>query len=386
MTTFSSEWWDAFYAENPGDAGLVNVPAPAETPELNSVGAWKTYQGPEKVVTPLEAKDAAVKKEIDKFLVNYVESFQCPHCNHEWGDEDAAEECCYPCPECHCLYDDEQDAFNCCAYNCSECGDTFTSEYDADACCQQEDCCYRCGEVFSCCADCGCDNCSSTGDRYTGEREDYVHEGDVAKSLGLDKSIVMSQECADYYLLQSMKPTSNVRVYSKLRSRSNHLGPMIATYLDMAIGGELRHALVPIKVRESHDCPVIRRDRKRSRGLAWSDWLTWKTRADRCALAVSMFGYDGGASWKGGYGGDAWRKVAATLALRAEMGNDIAWLDRVWNLVHNGGPVLDKLWDCSDLRYQVLPAHGTDNYPILLKHASPGVVGMFRALESRSEV
>lgn len=285
----------------------------------------------------------------------------------------------YPCPECGSVFDDKYDALECCAYSCGECGDTYKYQGDAINCCSQSYC-HECGEEYACCRECGCDYCDNTGDRYLGDDKDSTNEHDVAKRRGLDKTANLAGACADYYLLQSMNPNANIPVYQALRKLSNHIAPQLATYLDMAIGGELRHALLSMSEREKSDCPIIRRDRKRSRGLAWTDWLSWRTRADRCKLAVHMF--KGGAQWKGGFGGTRWRMMASTLALADEMDN-VGWLDRAWNLQHNGGTAFDKLWDTHELQYSVLPAHGEDNYQTLLKFASEDVAEMFRSQNGR---
>ena len=204
--------------------------------------------------------------------------------------------------------------------------------------------------------------------RFVAERREPnlvpLNERDTAESAGLNPARDLKRDCADYYLLSFMRrPHYVAMAASLLDDLVANLAPEFARYLDLACGGELRHASNwPYDVH----CPVVGSGTDRS--VAWRNWLEWETPEVRAAFAVEMFD---GCSWPGrNYGGERWAQIALTLQqfLSGETPPEL-FLDRVWNLQHHGGIVLNKVYDTDELGY-LLEAHGSDDHDTLLKHAS----------------
>lgn len=105
-------------------------------------------------------------------------------------------------------------------------------------------------------------------------------------------------------------------------------------------------------------------------------WVEWADMQTRTKVAVDVF--DMADVWpSSGYGGAKWKDIAVTLKLYLDRKTSpIMWLDRVWNLQHNGGCALNKIYNVGDLII-VLEAHGKDDYDTLLKHASGRVIRMW---------
>lgn len=190
-------------------------------------------------------------------------------------------------------------------------------------------------------------------------------ETEVAQQAGLDPTRNLAQACSDYYLLSYLRRPHYVAAAGRaLDMLVAELTPEFTQYLDLACGGELRHASTwPC---ELPPCPVLGSDTGRS--VAWRDWLAWKTPLYRAEYAVQVFQE---ASWpSGNYGGEPWAIIALTLLelLNKEMSPEL-FLDRVWNLQHHGGIVLNKVYETEELAV-VLEAHGKDDHNTLVSFAS----------------
>lgn len=190
-------------------------------------------------------------------------------------------------------------------------------------------------------------------------------ETDVAIAAGLDPTRNLTRDCADYYLLAHLRmPHYLPDAAERLEDLASDLAEEFTIYLDLACGGELRHASTwPY---ELPSCPVLGRGRDRS--VAWKDWLAWETPMYRMEYAVQAFEE---ASWPSrNYGGEPWMLIAATVLafLRKEMSPEL-FVDRVWNLEHHGGCSLNKVYATEELA-AVLEAHGKDDYETLLSYSS----------------
>lgn len=195
-------------------------------------------------------------------------------------------------------------------------------------------------------------------------REDPV-ETRVARSLGLRVERNLAQACADYYLLAFLRRAHyDASAFRALERLVTDLVPELARYLDLACGGELRHASTwPPNLSL---CPLL--GAGTSRSLAWQQWLLWKNPLERARFAHVAFQE---ASWPSpNYGGQPWVVIAATLTsyLQGDTCPE-SFVDRVWNLQHHGGIALNKVYDTDDLAL-VLEAHGCDNFEVLERHAS----------------
>jgi hypothetical protein len=151
---------------------------------------------------------------------------------------------------------------------------------------------------------------------------------------------------------------------TRLEELASELAKEFTTYLDLACGGELRHASTwPY---ELPSCPVLGRGSDRS--VAWKDWLAWETPMYRMEYALEAFEQ---ASWPSrNYGGEPWMLIASTVLafLREETSAEV-FVDRVWNLEHHGGISLNKLYATEEL-IAALEAHGKDDYDTLLAYSS----------------
>ena len=190
-------------------------------------------------------------------------------------------------------------------------------------------------------------------------------ETEVAIAAGLDPTRNLSQDCADYYLLAHLRvPHYLPEAAERLEGLVRELAEEFSTYLDLACGGELRHA--SSWPYELPSCPVLGRGSDRS--VAWKDWLAWETPTYRMEYAVEAFEH---ASWPSrNYGGEPWMLIASTAlaVLRNDMSAEV-FVDRVWNLHHHGGISLNKVYGTEALAV-VLEAHGKDDYETLLSYAS----------------
>jgi len=307
-----------------------------------------------------------------------------------------------------CSYCDECD-YLCSCDKCGNCGGLI-----GDDC----ECCPSCGSSYSCsyCGDCdepSC-NCSCESDSYYGSGDarfgtikvaPWVARGvsvdpvwqDSARAArdawNVDQSIDLCQSAADFYLLEAL--TGNVvnaagdltgddAYLSLLRSEAKELfaahvarlDRSFMGYLDMIIGGELRH----------HRAAGSTNLRNTSRKGAWNEWHAIRQAGGTQVLrdAVDLFIDFHSTS----YGGEAWAQIARVLLARVEGRiSPAVFVDRVWNLQHNGGTCFDKIswsvdnrlgWGMSSLNQWILPAHGAKNpWPLLLSVASPAVRELF---------
>lgn len=301
-------------------------------------------------------------------------------------------------------------------FTCVECGMTWLSQEDADNCCNEEECCGQCGETADfcvCCSECECypcecgDPCPNCGyhvDPDTGECGNCGHvngvdpdEAAVALKFGIKVDRDIAQHVADYYLLEHLwRIEGSDRAGKVLREMANNLAPEFATYLDLAIGGEIRHAHYNVVENAGFTIAPGHGD---DRGGAWLEWAEWKTPKERCKYAQGLFylgwsktpdgGYDPSPfknrAFSSSFGGPAWGQIADTLNLYlTKKVSRVGFLDRVWNLQHNGGIALNKMYrqamsDPNAIR-KVLDAHGNSEYEVLLDKASPEVIELWNCM------
>jgi hypothetical protein len=216
------------------------------------------------------------------------------------------------------------------------------------------------------------DDCARRG------RRPVFGEAEVAKRVGLEPTRNLAQACADFYLLSYMRrPHYVVAAAQALDELVRDLTPEFALYLDMACGGELRHASTwPC---ELPSCPVLGKGNDRS--VAWRDWLSWETPNYRAEYAANAFEE---ATWPScNYGGEPWAVIATTLHefLSKRMSCEM-FIDRVWNLQHHGGIVLNKIYLTDELAL-VLEAHGKDDHDTLVAFSSEQTHGLWTRTFSR---
>jgi hypothetical protein len=308
-----------------------------------------------------------------------------------WPRDCKCEECDpqFECPKCDIKHSTEEDMLECCpTYECYNCGTEHEYEYEAEECCAS---CEECGCSNESCCSCGvCDGCGchcETCGCYAGVGSDvnmrgFNNETEVAERFRIKYDRDLPKHAADYYLLLHLHQIKKSPKAKKLlEEMAAELAPEFATYLDLACGGEVRYAQVENYSNLFDISPG--REKRGTRGLAWDLWPSWKTLPERTQYAIDVFEYD--AFWGGGgYGGPAWASIAKTLKLRVDKKiDDILWLDRVWNLQHNGGIALNKVYytaESAGMR-RVLEAHGDDDYDTMLEFASDHVKVMWQYRE-----
>jgi hypothetical protein len=208
-------------------------------------------------------------------------------------------------------------------------------------------------------------------------------EARVARSRNIryeERSI--AQTVSDFYLLEALGYIKGDQVAKKkLLNFEAALAKEFASYLDIAVGGELRYARSML----GDECPkrlkpFLKEASLADRGTAWLVWgvirRAWGLDAVR--LAKETFETDG---WRGAFGGDAWATIASVLLayLEGKM-NDRIFVDRCLSLEHNSGVVFNKIYPVNDVP-TVLGAHGNDEYETLLEHSSEEVRCLWRRQE-----
>jgi hypothetical protein len=166
---------------------------------------------------------------------------------------------------------------------------------------------------------------------------------------------------------------------SMLDQLSAKLASSFSEYCHMAIGGELRH-------HRAIAGDVL------TAGERMSAWVGWKKVVEKIGPeqamkdAAELFRE---SNWRSSYGGKKWAMACDIMVmyLTGQI-NDRIFVDRVFNLEHNCGSLLNKIewkyhndqgWNHNHVKTTVLPAHGSDptDWKTLFKVASPVVRRMF---------
>ncbi len=170
---------------------------------------------------------------------------------------------------------------------------------------------------------------------------------DFAKIWGLEKMNLIN-ECADFYTLYDLTidHSDDEYIMSIFKSKRDHLSKQFASYLDMIIGGELRHcknfgSFFQIK-------GSFRREGERH--AVWSEWKNIRNQQGLNVLNKALECYKSG-DWSTSFGGKAWAKVTEVL-IRHIKGEDTEtmFVDTVWSLQHNTTYILDKFWNINNLQ------------------------------------
>lgn len=280
-----------------------------------------------------------------------------------------------------------------------------------DALAGECECCEDCGSLYCSgpCGDCGycecscgneSDECNSSGSFGTTRDAPWVtRDGYKRQSSSrwvkwydvweVDRSTDLCQSAADFYLLEALAggvvnngaPADaylgmlRSEAQSSLSALVARLDKCFTGYVDAIIGGELRHH------RASGSLSGDRKD-------AWVEWHSIRQHSGVEALrdAERLFlEFHQGS----GYGGEAWANITRVLIARVTgQISPATFVDRVWNLQHNGGSLFDKgswgvvngpKWGYYELNRWILPAHGVLDTPwtVLLAAASPEVRDLF---------
>lgn len=296
----------------------------------------------------------------------------CTNCSdtHVVSDADMCHACgrcperceCFVCTSCdektsHGLCDECDECGDCCeCYSCEGCGSKSKYGYCSHCSCCEGCCsclsCANCGDYYNNGCECGCCSDCCTCEQTEGQDSTtpWAQRGQLVsvshRSIDHDvwKSVDPVQSMADFYLLSYMMPSGHVGVdyttslsvickeADEARARMVEvLDPIFAEYVDMAIGGELRHHA------------SIRRGKIMSarRDSAWGQWFSIRDQVGPQSLldAADMF-----EQMNGGYGGTPWATAARVLHGRIT-GTIPPWMfvDRVFTMEHNNGSLLNKV-------------------------------------------
>lgn len=210
-----------------------------------------------------------------------------------------------------------------------------------------------------------------------GRRDAYADEDDTvapspsyfvcAKLWGIGLNLKLKELACDYYLLLDTEVDHpyDSDLLAELERIEALLADQFARYLDMAIGGELRHAMrqsVPRgnicekkhKYSKTHDKLMAYLDselddRKKARTHGWESWHTVRKTYGINALkgAWQIFAL---RTWKNGFGGHSWAVATKTLIdyLQDETTRRV-FVDTSWGLQHNNAIIYDKLWNIEHL-------------------------------------
>jgi len=211
-----------------------------------------------------------------------------------------------------------------------------------------------------------------------------VLERTVARSQGVWDERDLAEAAADFYLLENLSAGGDEHAARKLARLEEQLASEFVSYLDMAIGGELRYvkrhlgedALPPDLLCFFREiCPG-------HRGKAWLVWTVVRRALGPRALEIAGELFSD-SRWRENFGGSAWASV--TRLLRQHLEGDLSpriFVDQCFSLEHNTGSVFNKLFATSKLSL-MLVAQSEDDYGRLLAHASDDVRKRWRLREWR---
>lgn len=211
-----------------------------------------------------------------------------------------------------------------------------------------------------------------------------VLERSVARSQGVWDERDLAEAAADFYLLENLAAGGDEEAVRKLARLEEQLASEFVSYLDMAIGGELRHArrhLGEEALPRDIAC-FFREVCPGHRGKAWLVWTVVRRAKGPRALEIAEELFSD-SRWRENFGGWAWGSV--TRLLRRYLQGDLSsriFVDQCFSLEHNNGSVFNKLYDTTKLA-RVLVAQSEDDYEGLLARASKEVRRRWRLREWR---
>ena len=177
-------------------------------------------------------------------------------------------------------------------------------------------------------------------------------------------------EAADFYLLAEAGENAKW-VQFHYYSHARRLAELVAGYLAMAIGGELRHAMSKSAWMKGLS--------KGSRRRAWESWKgIWEELGPSVASQKAAYSFRASRHFRGGYGGEPWAKAAEILGqwYSGDL-SDVLFVDTTMQLQHNCGCIFNKWFlDLTNLK-DLLDAKFRGNHETLLGYATPTVRRIF---------
>lgn len=171
---------------------------------------------------------------------------------------------------------------------------------------------------------------------------------------GLNAGLDLAKECADFYTLYDLS-LDFADVKDAFNVKRDMLAGQFANYIDMAVGGEVRHAAGRVKNKDDImiKAPILKLIMSgalpHNRSAAWRYWKIVRQEKGLEALRQVVIIYLQG-HWSSGFGGLKWGKGAECLCMFLEGAlTPTAFVDTVWSLHHNNGFILNKVWNCYGL-------------------------------------
>jgi hypothetical protein len=209
------------------------------------------------------------------------------------------------------------------------------------------------------------------------------------RSLGMDTERNMCKAVADFYLLEGMVADNYGPAVEPLRQYEEAMGREFSAYLDMAVGGEVRHAGECEEYGVEIPKGLTRyiraaREVRFSRGKCWRIWTRMRSLNPESVRwfvdCVEVFNDPlwphRGSRYR--VGGPAWSTAASvvhdyfTKAIKPR-----TFLDRCFTLQHNNDYIFDKVYKVKGMN-EVLEIQESGDYNKLARYASRKVVSTWQ--------
>lgn len=216
---------------------------------------------------------------------------------------------------------------------------------------------------------------------------DYIR---VCEEWGVNPYLKLSEWAADFYTLYYLT-LDHPDVKEMFEEYKEILLVQFVNYVDMALGGELRHA--------SHRATGISKVRGLSPlhnkiigAMIGSDasgrqnaWRKWRIIRDEHGLEALIVAEDAfkKMSWSGAYGGKKWGTAAEIL--HHYLDNNItatAYIDTIWSLQHNCNYILDKVWQLDSSLKFILDCKVEDKIQPITKYCTKEVKALWNTKNS----
>ena len=209
------------------------------------------------------------------------------------------------------------------------------------------------------------------------------------RSLGMDPDRNLAKACADFYLLERMVADGYRPAIEPLRAFEKQTGREFATYLDMAVGGEVRHAgdcEREFGVEIPHNLAKYiqaARDVRFSRGKCWRIWTRMRQSNPESVVwfvdCHDVFEDDNWPHNKERYrvGGPAWATASVVVYdYLTKVIKPRTFIDRCFTLQHNNDYIFDKVYKVKGLN-NTLEIQKAGDYKALGRLASRPVKAMW---------
>jgi len=317
------------------------------------------------------------------YCINRTPDCTCERCS-------ACDECI---PDCTCVRCSECDAISdeCICPRCERCDElVYLCEcYRCDNCTQLDvDCsCDRCEYCNYLLEQCQCDQCARCGERFQDCHCTRCPECDeldclcgskrhrALKLWDIDPDFALPDNAANFYVLYDLALDGLDEGLFKPYAKD--LAERFARYVDMAVGGEVRHSVREIASQVASPVEEVMQNLHGGRSEAWLTWFRIRQYYGIEALrtAIRIFELCPGTV----YGGEAWARVAGLLYsyLQDEI-TPTLFVDSLFGIQHNGGSLFDKVWSSSRHLFPILSENQSGNVAYLVSICDRQYAAMWR--------